>query len=976
MVSQAPLKSIVKATPVVFDPEAAARARTDFLDDVTAAAELADSEAEALLTGVCSASPFLARLMSRDKARLTKLLSQGVDQSFDQVRQRTARAALAPDRDTLKKELRLAKQEAALLIALCDLGKVWGVDEVIGALSEFADLAAGAALDALLREHARAGRVSFSDDAAPTSASGLVLIGMGKWGARELNYSSDIDFCVFFDTERFAERTRDPAAMAAKVTRELVDVLQGLTPEGYVFRTDLRLRPDPGSSAAAISMTAAHHYYEALGQNWERAAYIKARLCAGDGEAGAAFLGALQPFVWRKYLDYAAIEDIHAINLQIRKPETDDAYDLLGRNLKLDRGGIREIEFFAQTQQLILGGRDADLRTPRTKDALHALAASGVVETNTAEGLCDSYDALREAEHRLQMVGDEQTQTLPRDEPGLERIARFSGYADTEKYKSFLTAHLQTVHSICDTLFSQAAPSESGAEQKEALHFTGPEDHAGTLEVLSGLGFTQPEAVSTAVRRWLAGGARATRSQRAREIFAQLAPDMLRAIGGTHDPDGSFSRFTEFLEGLPSGVQLFALLRSNPRLLELIASIVGAAPRVGPHLARHPHVIESLLDADYFSALPERAAYEGELAMVMAQAPDYESALDAARRFGKEESFRIGVHMLRADLDPIAAGEKYADLADAAVSGLSDLALRNISEAYGEIDGALAVLGFGKHGGRELTATSDLDLIFVYDSPPDAVSKGARALSNQDYFARAVRRLVAALSAQTAEGGLYEIDMNLRPSGRSGPAAVRLSGFEAYYREQAWTWEFMALTKARVICGGGDAPKLLTDAISRILQEPRDAVRVARDVAEMRGRIEESKPAVSPFDVKHRRGGLIDVEFVAQYLQLIHAHEAPEVLSPNTVKALTNLAATERVSAEDAATLCDAARLFERLLQILRLTTTKLAAIHEAGPAWKRLVAESCGVDGFEELTERVERAHSEVLEVFNRIIVARAASA
>src|SRR6185312_1441913 len=628
----------------------------------------------------------------------------------------TLAAADAPDIVTAMAILRHAKRQAALAIALADIGGVWGVEQVTAALTKFADAAVKGALRFVLKDTAIRAEYVERDGSALEATTGLVVLAMGKYGAFELNYSSDIDLIVFYDAQRFPFRKRDdPRGAAVDIVKGVVRLLSETTADGYVFRTDLRLRPDAGATQVAISTDAAEAYYEGMGQNWERAAMIKARACAGDPETGASFLKAIEPFVWRRNLDYAAIEDIHSIKRQIHAHGGHGAIAVAGHNIKLGRGGIREIEFFAQTQQLILGGRNPALRPQATMVALDALCARGLVtETATAE-LKEAYRYLRKLEHRLQMIEDEQTHTLPKSDEGVAHIACFMGYPDAESFGTALLHQLETVQGHYARLFEREAPL-AGAEGN--LVFTGVEDDPETLATIKAMGFRDAHHVANAIRGWHHGRIRATRSPRARELLTKLVPALLAALAASADPDAAFTQFDRFVSNLPAGVQLFSLFLARPDLLKLVAEIAGSAPRLATHLAQAPATLDALMDADFLTSLPTREALDAALQEQMAKASDFESKLDAARRFAKEQIFRVGVQIIQSRLKADHAGPAFAHIAESILGELLAAAEAELARTAGRVPvGRFAVIAMGKLGGREMTAASDLDLIFVYDVP-------------------------------------------------------------------------------------------------------------------------------------------------------------------------------------------------------------------------------------------------------------------
>ncbi len=873
----------MSALPPPFDP---ARAQRTF-DALAEHGVTPTADDRPVLASIFGNSPFLARLAIREHAFLPQLLADGADPAVAAAIELALSAADAPTQAEAMTNLRLAKRRAALAIAMADIAGAWDLERVTRALTEFADACVKGALRFMLREAAEKADMPERDGAALEDTTGLTVLAMGKYGAFELNYSSDIDLVVFYDPQRFPFRKRDDARGAAvDIVRGVVRLLTDITADGYVFRVDLRLRPDAGATQVAISIDAAESYYEGMGQNWERAAFIKARACAGDPDTGQRFLKAIEPFIWRRNLDFAAIEDIHSIKRQIHAHGGHGAIAVAGHNIKLGRGGIREIEFFAQTQQLILGGRVPALRPRRTTDALDALNARGLVSDETTADMKNAYRYLRTLEHRLQMIEDEQTHTVPKSAEGLAHIACFMGYADASAFGAVLTAQLETVQGHYARLFER---EQDLTASEGNLVFTGVEEDPATLGTLQAMGFRDAAHVSGAIRGWHHGRVRATRSARARELLTKLIPALLPALAATADPDAAFSQFDRFLTNLPAGVQLFSQFLARPEFLQLVAAIVGSAPRLAEHLSRAPATLDALIDADFLHTLPSRAALDAQFADLLARSDGYEAGLDAARRFAKEQIFRVGVQIIQGTANAAAAGPALAAIAESVIAGLLPCVEAELAETAGRIPGAqFAVVAMGKLGGREMTAGSDLDLIFVYDVPDGVeASDGPRPVPVIVYYARLAQRFIAALTVHTAVGGLYEVDMRLRPTGNKGPAAVSLASFARYHAEESWTWERMALTRARAIAA---PPRLAADVeavIRKTLTTPAERSKLIADARDMREKLAAQFPGKNRWDLKFAPGGLVDIEFIAQALQLVRRESGhPGALDTNTIAAL------------------------------------------------------------------------------------------
>jgi glutamate-ammonia-ligase adenylyltransferase len=925
-----------------------------------------------LLGGIAETSPYLWDLVRADPARFLRLISGDADAALTALLV-TARdtATAAKGTAELMRVLRRAKVEAALLIALADIGGVWPVARVTAALTDVAEMALGAAVRHLLGEAEARGKLAFPDPQNPAAGCGYVVLAMGKMGGHELNFSSDIDLMVFFDP---AVSSLAPNVEASpfyvRMTRELVKLLQQRTADGYVFRVDLRLRPDPSSTQIANSTEAALNYYESRGQNWERAALIKARPCAGDVAAGERLIRELAPFVWRKYLDYAAVADIHAMKQEIHAYRGHGEIAVEGHNIKLGRGGIREIEFFVQTQQLIAGGRHSQLRGRGTVATLAELAAGGWIDAAARDELTSAYDFLRRVEHRLQMIADEQTHTLPADREVLGALARFLGFKSRDDFAAALLAHLRAVEKHYIKLF-ESAPTLL-AEQQNLSFAAGEGDTAAeTLDRLVAMGFHHPREAAGAVQRWQAGTYRALRSEPIRKSLIELVPTIFDQFARAENPNAAFASFDQFLAGLRPGSRLLPLLRQNPELIRFIALILGTAPRLADILAQHPHVIDPLIDPTFFGALPDVARLEAELARAIGEARSYEDVLDAVRLFGQEHMFLIGARILSGSLSAEQAGDVFATLADVLIRAVHARVEADFAGVHGRVRGQqTAILALGRLGAREMTASSDLDLIVIYDFDAEHPnSDGARPLYGGQYFARLTQRLINALTVRTNYGVLYEVDMRLRPSGRSGPLATHIDSFVGYQRSEAWTWEHMALTRARVVSASPAFAARIEAAIHDVLCRRREAPAIAADVVEMRATIAKEKGDADPWELKYAAGGLIDIEFIAQYLQLVHAATLPDILDTSTARMLDRAAHAAVLEAEDAEVLRPAVSLFHGLTQILRLCLPGAFDPKSANAGVLALLARAADLPDFPALQAHVLETQRQVRESFVRIL-------
>ncbi|HXE29387.1 MAG TPA: bifunctional [glutamine synthetase] adenylyltransferase/[glutamine synthetase]-adenylyl-L-tyrosine phosphorylase [Stellaceae bacterium] len=974
--------SVFEALPSPADESAAAiglarwREAADDASDATLAEAMRalaqDTAGARLLLSVFGNSPYLTQTCLKEPGFVIRLAEQGLDATFAEILDGlNHEVASLPARAAVMTALRVAKRRAALTIALADLAGRWELSQVTGALSEFAECALDIVVRHLLASAAASGEIATE----AIEQSGLIVLGMGKLGAHELNYSSDIDLIVLFDGERTDYRgTRGVQAFFTQIAQELVRMMAERTADGYVFRTDLRLRPDPGSTPPAVATRAALTYYESAGQNWERAAFIKARPVAGDRDAALAFLGELRPFLWRKNLDFAAIEDIHSIKRQINAHRGGGRIAVAGHDIKLGRGGIREIEFFAQTQQLIWGGRKPELRRAGTIEALDALAAAGLIGDDARDALTVAYHFLRKLEHRLQMIDDAQTHSVPSDPAALHRVAVLMGFADATLFAEALTAQLSAVEAFYARLFEEA-PSLAAPGN---LVFTGTEDDPETLKTLRDLGFSDPAAIAAIIRNWHHGRYRATRSARARELLTELVPGLVAAFGATPNPDSAFMRFDEFLGRLPAGVPFFSLFYNNPGILSLVAEIMGAGTRLAETVAKRPALLDAVLTANFFDPPPPRRELVAELEAMLDRAAHYEELLDLARRWVSDHKFQVGVQLLRHRLDGEAAGAAYADIAETALAALLPRVTADFAKSHGALKGgAMVVVALGKLGSREMTPTSDLDVVLIYDCDEDAEqSDGQRPLPPPAYYARLTQRYINALTTLTSEGSLYEVDMRLRPSGTSGPLATSLSAFRRYHDEAAWTWEQMALTRARLIAGPKPLADQVTSMIAEVLKRPREPAKLALEVNDMRERIADEHRNTAIWDVKHARGGLVDIEFIVQFLQLRDAAAKPKLLEVNTLSALKKLMAGGSLARDAADDLIGALAIWRDVQGLVKLTAEEPFDEDAATPALKALLAAGADAVDFPTLKEKMRAAAQQAFARYTEIIVQPAAAA
>jgi [glutamine synthetase] adenylyltransferase / [glutamine synthetase]-adenylyl-L-tyrosine phosphorylase len=854
-------------------------------------------------------SPFLRGALRAVPDVRDRFLAEGAEAA--------ASASIAIQNDDLEVALRARRQALALAVALGDLAGELSLERVTRLLSDFADSAIEEALSLAMKER-------YPD----TEPAGFAVLALGKLGSVELNYSSDVDLSLLFDPQSLPRRPReDPGEAAVRIGRRMIEILQRRTESGYVERVDLRLRPSPEVTPIALPVDAAISHYESSALPWERAAFIRARFVAGDERVGQRFLDAIVPFVWRRSVDFGVIEDVRQISVRIRDHFAQNAHIGPGYDLKRGRGGIREVEFFVQIQQMIHGGRDSSVRDPATLDAIASLKAAGHLDEATARRLAEAYRLLRTIEHRVQMVDDAQTHLLPPDPAALDNVARLHGLAEGSELVALVRPHVEAAGLLFDGLM----PGERTALSND------------------------PDMLRQELARlaeWRSGKARALRSPAAQAAFEAMLPGLMRAIAAGADPTHSLNRLADIVERLSSGVNLFRLLEARPELVDIFALILAHAPALSEQLARRPVLFDGLLDRSAF-AEPLNAAETAARLMTLAGAKPLDEMVDPLRRMIGERRFALGVQLIAGHRDPITIAEGYSDLAEGAIVAMAELTAREFELRHGRIEGGeLIVLALGRLGGRALTHASDLDLIYLFDAPLGSKSDGEKSLSATDYYNRLASRVTAALSIPTAAGPLYDVDTRLRPQGAQGMLAVALDAFEQYQRREAWTWEHMALCRARPLTGSAAAQNKVAALICDILKGVDDPPKIRADAARMRAEMARHKPPAGPLDVKLGPGGLVDLEFAVHALQLT-SHVG---LDPRLEVAIAELANAGLI---DAAADSDL-RLLSRILVVLRLVAP--GSMEPPEPS-RTLVARLCGYEEWDLLVEAVAEARHRIAE-------------
>lgn len=863
-------------------------------------------------------APFLANLIEREGETVAGLCPA--------MRDPLAAARIGDTELPVARRLRIERRRLALITAIGDLAGALDFRATTQALSDFADYALDSAI-----------RTAIAERAPGADATGFTAIALGKQGSRELNYSSDIDPILLFDPTTLPHREREGVEEGAvRIGRRVVELLQARDADGYVLRIDLRLRPSPEVTPIVLPMGAAISYYESQAVAWERAAFIRARAASGDLALGQDFLDTIRPFVWRRALDYGTIRDIRGISHRIRDHHAQGQAFGPGYDLKRGRGGIREVEFFAQIHQLIHGGRDAALRVPATLDALAALAQAGRIDPDEAKALATAYTLLRTIEHRVQMIDDRQTHQLPHGE-ALDRVARLHGLTDGAALLDLLAPHVERVGRIYDALDgdgrTQVAPGAGGVEQS-----------------LAQAGFTDPAAAARLVEGWRSARYPALRSAPARVALEAALPGLLAAIGEAPDPGRALARLDTILSRLPSALNLFHLLEARPALARLLSTILCHAPTLAEALARRVELIDGLIDATAFAPV----GTVDELAAQMREreaGDDYQRLLDHVRKLVAEKRFALGTQIVAGAGDPLDVSAGYARVAEAALTVLAQATIDEFTLRHGRVpDSELVVLALGRFGGGALTHASDLDLVFLFTGDHLAESDGEKPLGAVTYYNRLAQRVIAALSVPTAAGALYEVDTRLRPSGAQGPLAVSLDGFAKYQREDAWTWEHMALTRARAVFGSPAARAAVREVVNAVLHGERPPRDILADARKMRDDMAAHKPPQGPLDAKLLPGGLVDLEFAVHTRQLIRRTG----FAPNLRQAIEAL--VEQGLLPPA--LGDAHDFLTRLLVTLRLVAPDA---EPPASASRPVVAHAVGVADWPQVVASLDRHRQEV---------------
>jgi [glutamine synthetase] adenylyltransferase / [glutamine synthetase]-adenylyl-L-tyrosine phosphorylase len=882
-------------------------------------------DAGPLAVAVLQGSESLGRLLALRPGLLAWLSGAHLEQPWPRARTlAAARGSVARvavgDRETLHRRLRRFKARAQLRLAAREL---WAGAPSQEVGREQADLAE-AVLRAALPPLEAALRLRHG---TPTP-EGFSVLGLGKLGGEDLNFSSDVDLVYLYradgETSGGSEGSLPNVAYYTRLAEGLTRALSLVTEDGFCFRVDLGLRPEGRAGPAVLSLSAALQYYERAGRTWERAAWVKARGVAGDDSLASALLHGLEPFLWRRSLDFGAVDALRALKAEI---------DLRGKasadDVKLGPGGIREVEFFAVALQLLHGGKLPPVRVGPTLQALRRLAEAGLLTQRDADALSDGYLFLRRVENRLQMVEEQQTQRLPTGEKDRLRLARTLGLPSAETLEAELKRHRGFIASAFKTLLGQTARQEVPDEPLLALAQDAELSDAQRHQALQARGFADAEAALRSLERL-----RRTLSTAALQegpgpgIPATL---LLSECARSPDPDQALFFLAEFLGTLVAPLGYLRLLLHRPAVARKLIGLFGQSAFLSGYFVRNPELLDALVQAEGANPHKPVAQIAAELGGRLARSPMDEERLGAMRRFKNEEVLRIGLGDISSDLDVPEVAAQLSSLADAVLDACLFMAETELRERFGAPrlrDGgraALAVLGLGKLGGGELGYHSDLDLLFVYQGggADEETAGGTRgSVGHPEYFARLVQRLLSLLTVQLREGRLYQVDARLRPSGNQGTLVVSEVAFREHHEKRAQLWERQALVKARAVAGDARfGAALLAQVVEPLVYDRALPAGAVEEIRRLRQRmeVEVAGETAGELDPKAGHGGLVDVEFATQYLQLLHGGRLPAVRGPNTLQALEALRAAGVLAQEDARTLRTGYLFHRRVENRLRL---------------------------------------------------------
>ena len=838
-------------------------------------------------------SHFFYRTLMSDEALLPELMAtMQLAFSADEMRTFVASKNVA-DKTSLKKALRQLRQRVMLRTILRDLNGMAGLSEVMQVTTDLAEVSINIALTKTQ---------AWLEDVygVPTGESGklqsMIVVGMGKLGGRELNVSSDIDLIFAFEEDgetngaALGKTTLSNHEFFTRVAKKLIAAIDEITEDGFVFRVDMRLRPYGSEGPLACSLAMLEEYYQNQGREWERYAWIKGRVIAGPEKEVADLL---RPFVFRKYLDYGAFASMRDLKVQIQRDVNKrDMHD----NIKLGRGGIREVEFIAQVFQLIRGGQDASLQIRPTLGVLNLLQDKKLLPESTVQALSEAYVFLRDLEHRLQYQEDQQTQTLPINDEAKQRLALSMNCSDWESLHAKIEAHRKVVDQHFNEVFSD--PKGEHEEDTQVVEiWQGTIDDTETINRIQALGYQDSSQTLHRLRSLLHGARYKQLPELSRQRFDQLMPLVIAFAAKEAEPDTALLRVLDLLESICRRASYLALLAEYPAALKLVIKLTSASPWLAQYLAQHPVLLDELLDTQHLYAVPDFEVMRDDLRRRLAEVEgDTERQMDVMRHFKNAAIFRFAAKDVAGELPLQTLSDYLSALANLVLEVTMQVIWPTLKGKHRETP-KFAIVGYGKLGGKELGYASDLDIIFLYDD--DAPDAGQT-------YARFGQRINNWLNSLTSAGMLYETDMQLRPDGASGLLVSSIEAFKDYQHHKAWVWEHQAITRAAFSAGDVEIGKAFEQIRHEVITQPRDLLKLKQEVTEMRQKMRAGHMVpVDTFDLKQSLGGIIDVEFIVQYLVLAHAHQY-EVLTQNigNIALLGQLAALgiiEKANADEAA---------------------------------------------------------------------------
>ncbi|GFO53148.1 glutamate-ammonia-ligase adenylyltransferase [Geomonas sp. Red276] len=897
------------------------------------------------LINICGSSPFLTNIICKDPSYFQRLFIErevmhrrSASEMLAALRSRVPAGATYPE---VFPHLRRFKYAEVLRIATRDLNGLAPLEEVTEELSSLAAATLQIAYETAYRELVAEHGTPLADTPEGPVEAEFTVIGMGKFGGRELNFSSDIDLIYFYSTDSGQSAgipdgkggTKGRISLHTffvKLGEMISRAISQVTEDGFVFRVDLGLRPDGKAGDLAASWRSAEIYYESWGQSWERAALMKARPVAGSLTLGENILASLAPFVYRRYLDYNLIEDMMSMKLRIdasltRLHEADI-------NIKLGRGGIREIEFFIQALQLVYAGKNPKLRERNSLRALQILRESRIIKEADCVALTEAYRFLRTVEHRIQVVQERQTHALPTKPDEMAALARRCGYLRRDgsaKFQEALEAHRQTVSAIYGDLFLSRDERLKEEVLPEVYFFLDPGADVDLIkDMLEERHFEHPDAAYPNLLVLRDGPAKQNLTERARHTLEKIAPLFLQEVFASPDPDLALANLERFLSSSRTRSTVYALLAENRDILKLITAIFGMSEFLSKIFIGHPELLDSLTGRGYAYLRKERSSMAAELENELAQADDFEERLDVMRRYRHEEFLRIGMNDVNGKMGQPEVAMQLTNLAEICLEAAVEMARGELSrfgrpivqeEDGSQHEASFAIVAMGKLGGNELNYHSDLDIIYIYDG--QGMTDGEKSITNREYFAKLGQKIILVLTTQTREGFAYKIDTRLRPSGNAGPLVTSLESFITYHSTESQIWERQALTKARVCYGDDKLKRAVEEVVERAVygQGADDFVRSEIHRLRMRMENELAKESEGSYNIKTGRGGMVDVEFIIQYLQLKHGHEYREIRGCNTLEALESIRKLGLLAEEDCQALFDGYRFLRRLENRLRI---------------------------------------------------------